>query len=272
MTHEQWTQTVQTKVDASWNLHKLLPKDMDFFILTSSICGIYGNPTQSNYAAGSSFLDALARKRTIENASCTSVSLDLGWMQSIGIIAEHADYHRVRERTRDMVPIHTEDLLAVLEHYCDPNLPPLAPEDSQLLIGISTPVDSRARGLVPPSHLQSPLFAPFDVVRPHASAPAATSSSSNKDAIQAFWQTTDIKSRSAAVVRVLEHKLVHALGVKAEDLNVRKSFADYGVDSLMAIELRNLVWRDFRVSVAVFELMDGKDIVSIGDYIAKKAE
>ncbi|KAH7413553.1 hypothetical protein DE146DRAFT_626698 [Phaeosphaeria sp. MPI-PUGE-AT-0046c] len=273
MTHKQWTQTIQTKIESSWNLHKLLPKDLDFFILTSSLCGIYGSLTQCNYAAGSSFLDALARLRTIQNDSCTSVSLDIGWMQSIGTIAEHSDYHRVRERVRDMMPIHTEDLLAILEHYCDPSLPPLAPEDSQVLIGISTPEDIRASGMNPPSHLQTPLFAPFDVVRPHASVvPTATSSSSYKDALQAFWQATDIKSKSAAVVRVLEHKLVHALGVQSEDLNVRKSFADYGVDSLMAIELRNLVWRDFRVSVAVFELMDGKDIISIGDYIAKKAE
>lgn len=31
MTHNQWTDTIQSKVQSSWNLHTLLPRDMDFF-------------------------------------------------------------------------------------------------------------------------------------------------------------------------------------------------------------------------------------------------
>ncbi|KAJ8132109.1 hypothetical protein O1611_g1520 [Lasiodiplodia mahajangana] len=52
MTHEKWTRTIKSKVHASWNLHALLPRDMDFFILLSSLVGIYGAIGQSNYAAG----------------------------------------------------------------------------------------------------------------------------------------------------------------------------------------------------------------------------
>ena len=51
MTHAQWSKTIRCKVNASWNLHQLLPSDLDFFLLLSSIVGIYGSPGQANYAA-----------------------------------------------------------------------------------------------------------------------------------------------------------------------------------------------------------------------------
>ena len=36
----------------SWNLHELMPRDLDFFIMLSSLAGILGNRGQSNYRAG----------------------------------------------------------------------------------------------------------------------------------------------------------------------------------------------------------------------------
>ncbi|KAF1950261.1 KR-domain-containing protein [Byssothecium circinans] len=266
MTHAQWAETIRTKVYSSWNLHRLLPHDMDFFILMSSLAGIYGLPSQSNYAAGSSFLDALASMRATQEGFGTTVSLDLGWMQSIGIIAERAEYRRIGERTRDMVTIRTGNLLALLEHYCDPMLPRPTPEQSQILIGLSTPADSHARSEVRPSHLQVPLFAPFDIVR-SSKATRQTSgedNDDNDDAVQRFWQANDVQGRSEAVVQILKSKLVVALGVQPEDIDLGIGLADHGVDSLMAIELRNLFWQSLQVSVAVFEIMGAKTFVVWG--------
>ncbi|KAH7131783.1 hypothetical protein B0J11DRAFT_427173 [Dendryphion nanum] len=273
MTHAQWNLTIRTKVNSSWNLHQLLPKNLDFFILFSSLAGIYGLPSQSNYSAGSTFLDALARMRTLDKRPGTSVSIDLGWMQNIGIVAEREEYRRVRETLRDMRPIQNEDLLALLEHYCNPSLPPIEPEQTQILVGINTPAASYVRDETPESYMKTPLFAPFDVLRPGTvSTKASRKDSSQEDAVKMFWQATDLKERSVAVVQVLKNKLFHALGLQIEDIDSKKSLADYGVDSLMAIELRNLIWRDFQVSVAVFEIMGERDITGIGDLVVGKAK
>ncbi|KAF2868359.1 hypothetical protein BDV95DRAFT_500684 [Massariosphaeria phaeospora] len=275
MTHAQWTQTIQSKVQSSWNMHRLLPKQMDFFILVSSLSGIYGLPSQSNYAAGNTFLDALARTRATAGGFGTSVSLDLGWMQDVGIVAERADYRRLRENVRDMIPIRTEDLLAVLEHYCDPSLPAPGPEQSQLLIGVKTPDDSRVCGEVPLPYIRRPLFAPFDVIRPHAATLAGRAGGGGvapEDAAQLFAQASGATERTEVVVDVLKKKLSHALGIQVEDIDARRNLSDYGVDSLMGVELRNLMWQDFNVSVAVFEIMGGGDIRSLAQLVAKKAE
>lgn len=49
MTHDQWTKSLAPKVNGSWNFHKILPQDLDFFVLLSSISAIIGNPGQSKY-------------------------------------------------------------------------------------------------------------------------------------------------------------------------------------------------------------------------------
>lgn len=43
---------MKPKVQGSWNLHELLPRDLDFFVMLSSATGVLGNRSQGNYAAG----------------------------------------------------------------------------------------------------------------------------------------------------------------------------------------------------------------------------
>jgi len=75
------------------------------------------------------------------------------------------------------------------------------------------------------------------------------------------------------VVTALKSKLARGLGVEAKAIEGGKGLADYGMDSLMAVELRNWTRRDFGVSVAVFDIMqDGKRIDDIGVSMKKRRE
>jgi NADPH:quinone reductase-like Zn-dependent oxidoreductase/acyl carrier protein len=273
MTHPQWTQTLQSKVQTSWNLHALLPPTLDFFIMFSSLGGIYGTASQGNYNAGNTFQDALARLRA-KYRTGTSVSIDLGWMKNVGIVAERMDYRRTREMMKDMKPIETEDLLALLEHYCDPELETLDAEKSQVIVGMHTAQDHYARGDSLPLHLKRPLFKPFDVVRPHANASAASSyavAPSQTNISQQFQQSDHLDERSTMVVQTIRNKLAHALAKEVEDIDPGANLSDHGVDSLMAMELRNTILHVFKVSVAVFEIMDARDLHGVGVLVAQKS-
>lgn len=268
MSYSQWRPTIQSKVNTSWNLHDLLP-DLDFFIMLASIVGIYGSPGQSNYAAGCAFQDALARYRT-ETGRRASVSLDLGWMRDDGVIRESAELQRRRAAAADLNPVATADLLALLDHYCDPSLAPPAPDQSQLLVGIGTPSEVRARGGDTSWAQRTRLFAGFDVARAAAGAEAAGGS---EDAAQLFRRADTAAGRAEVVVAALREKLARALGVVVDEIDAVKGLADYGVDSLMAVELRNWIRKDFGVSLAVFEIMDGgKTVKDIGVSVEAKAE
>lgn len=275
MTHEQWSETIRSKVDATWNLHQLLPPKMDFFILASSFLGVIGSTSQSNYAAGCTFQDALAHMRTSREEFGPSISLDLAWIEDIDIDATNADrFQSMGEHVRHMGTIRIRDVLAMLEHFCDHLEPAFGPYESQLLVGTNVPSVFDASGEDGlPGHLMRPMFAPFLVKRPNRSTNRKRGSgSTQEDVIQTFQQVKGIPERGAAVVNAFRIKLSLALGLQAEDIDPRKSLSDYGVDSLMAVELRNWIWRSFKASVAVFDIMDGKPLKGVAQLVAEKAE
>lgn len=273
MTHTQWSTTVQSKLAVSRNLHDCLPSDMDFFIMLSSLSGIYGSVGQSNYAAGCSFQDALARTRTADGRP-GSVSLDLGWMRSIGIISEKEEYRRNRETARDMAPVQTEALLAVLDHYCDPDLPQLTPDESQLLVGAVTPAFFLARSEEVAPTVAVPLFAGFNVPSLIAVGPRHASGAvvNSYTAATLFRQATVFKERSAVVAEAFSAKVARALGVTTAEIDPARKPSDYGVDSLVAVELRNWIRQEFAAAVAVFEMMGGLTIAEVADLVTSRAE
>ena len=87
MSYENWVQATRPKIDGSWNLHKTMPKDLDFFVMLSSISGIMGNRGQSNYCAGNTYQDALAHYR--QSLGLTAHTIDLGAVSGMGWLEEH---------------------------------------------------------------------------------------------------------------------------------------------------------------------------------------
>ena len=63
-TWERFEQVMWPKVLGAWHLHQATrTKDLDMFILFSSVTGVVGNSGQSNHAAANAFLDQLAAHR-----------------------------------------------------------------------------------------------------------------------------------------------------------------------------------------------------------------
>jgi acyl transferase domain-containing protein/acyl carrier protein len=62
LTSERLDAVLRPKVDAAWHLHELAG-EVETFVLFSSVSGLVGGSGQANYAAGNTFLDALAQHR-----------------------------------------------------------------------------------------------------------------------------------------------------------------------------------------------------------------
>ncbi|KAI1749493.1 hypothetical protein F4782DRAFT_533452 [Xylaria castorea] len=267
MTHAQWALTINSKVQSSWNLHNMLPRDLDFFVLLSSLAGICGTIAQSNYAGGCSAQDALARYRTASGQK--AISFDVGWMRNIGIIAEKESYQRNRQQAADMQQIDDTELLALLGVYCDPGLPLLSVAKSQVLIGLLTPADFLLQGRVLPQMHDRPLFGYFSHIVGQTTPEASVSVVENPGTLFRLEKETD--KRIQVVIRALAVKLARAMSISPNDVEPSKSLSSYGVDSLMAVELRNYIGREFRATVAVFDIMGGVPISSIGDLVVERS-
>ncbi|KPM43172.1 Lovastatin diketide synthase LovF [Neonectria ditissima] len=276
MAFNQWSSAVQAKVDTSFNLHRLLAHHgLDFFVHLASLAGVNGQMASANYAAGCTFQDACASMYPGVTV------LDVGWMADVGLIAETAAYQRQLKDWGNMQRVEERELLGVLEMVCDAKGVKEVEEDGvkrqQLLVGLLTPADYLSKGKVPPSGLsERPLLSTF-------SQPISRNDKSNKassadattpavDYPSLFRAATDDKSRAVIVASALAHKLARAMMVSADDVDTNKPLSAYGIDSLMAVELRNWIGREFGAKLGMWELMTGERAVKgIAEAVVRKS-
>ncbi|KAF3064531.1 Lovastatin diketide synthase LovF [Daldinia childiae] len=96
MTLDEWQTVLDLKINGTWNLHRILPKKMDFFVILSSTGG----------------MDAFARHRWSLGERC--VSVDVGVIKDVGYVAEHSDIAKHWDETKIQV-LAEKDLLAVID-------------------------------------------------------------------------------------------------------------------------------------------------------------
>lgn len=267
MSFQQWSAAIEAKVAGSFNLHRLLPpQDLDFMIHLSSLAGVNGQMASANYAAGCTFQDALAR--------CTpsSTSLDIGWMADVGLIAETAAFQRQLRDWGNMQMVEERELLEILGMVCSPSGREDANRPRQLLVGLMTPADYLSKGKPPPTGLTGkPLLAAFaqPIDRDNETASKVDSSASGRADAEAaainhaalFRASTDDKARVRIVSAALADKLARAMMMSADNVDPDRPLSAYGVDSLMAVELRNWILREFGAVLGMWELMDGNKII-----------
>lgn len=273
MSHSQWVGTIRSKVQSSWNLHTQL-NDLDFFILLSSLTGIVGNQGQANYAAGCTFQDALARLRC--SSGQKAISIDLGLMQSIGVIAESESLQRRLDKSdrQFLAPIKEKEFLSLLDIFCDPERPCPSVDESQIAVGLVTPGEMLARSLEPPEMVLGPLFAPFSQVRGLAGLQdtSTTETRSVARASELFRQAQSVEEQVNIVTGLLVRKLARALSIQPDDVDADQPPHAFGVDSLVAVELRNWIAKEFMADVPVFEIMGGRSIAAIGDLVTSVSQ
>ncbi|CAD6445093.1 b10755cb-b0be-4455-a923-10fa031ceb53 [Sclerotinia trifoliorum] len=257
MTFQEWSTTISSKVPSTLNLHNLLPKNLDFFILLSSIAGIGGSIGQANYAAGNTFQDALCLHRlaTGQRATC----IRLGIMADIGIVSESDKYFKNRERMVDMASIKETEFLALLDHYCDPKSTNLSPEENLPIIGLVTPAHFESQGVEVPHWIQGPVFAPLAQIGLSPASITEHKSGSTDFAAELRGTSTFVDAQEV-VLKALVSKLARALGISSIDVDTSKPLHAYGVDSLLAVELRNWFRKELGANIAVFDIMGAESI------------
>lgn len=260
MTYEDWVACVDPKIQGSWNLHKFLLGGMDFFVLLSSLCGVVGKETTANYAAGSSYMDALAAHR-VRNGE-KAISLDLGIMDEEGLLAENKDLMAKMKAPGTLIPIQSKQLHALLDYYCNPNLDLLNEAQCQLAVGIELPANVRAKGLDPAPWMYQPaLNHLFQIV---GSEVSASGGDALTDFVSLFATSSSQVKAGAIVTEALMNKLSTSIAIAREDMDADKPMYQYGVDSLVAVELRNWFGKKLGADVAIFDLLGETTFRSIG--------
>ncbi|PVH95532.1 reducing type I polyketide synthase [Periconia macrospinosa] len=268
MSSEEWTESVRPKVQGSWNLHTALPSGMDFFIMLASTSGIIGNPGQSNYAAGNTFQDALAQYRAAKGEK--AVALDLGMILGEGFVAENKDIHDKLLRLNLLQPLKQEQIFSLFDFYCNPDTIIDTTKASQITTGLELPANILQAGKEMPEPFFRSLFKPLHQIQPNkVEDVAGTANSQNFSAL--LKEASSIHDAGSIIAEALKNKLCKILGVEPSERSVNDRMELFGVDSLLALELRNWLLRDMQADLAVFEIMGDSKIEDIGLLAARKS-
>ncbi|MEV0375970.1 type I polyketide synthase, partial [Streptomyces sp. NPDC050636] len=229
LTPERVESVMRPKVDAAWNLHVLtrdLDLDLDFFVLFSSVSGVWGNPGQANYAGGNTFLDALAAYRRRSGVPATS----LVWGPwEYGMASGLADVDWRRLSRQGLKPLSAADGLAMLDAAMGRAEPLLVTAQLDLAA-------LRRSGEVPPllSGLVRVARAGLPVRRTVGQA------ADDQNALAARLTGLSPAEQQEAVQDLVMGQAALVLGMSGpEAVDSARSFRDTGFDSLTAVELRS---------------------------------
>ena len=254
MTFDDWTASLRPKVDGTRNLHEHFTgeRPLDFMIYFSSIAGLVGNPGQANYAAGNTYQDELARYR--RSKGLKAVSLDLGIMRDIGVVAETGakGFLAVWQKA---IGIRETVFHAIMRSIINQQTAPGADFGPvQIAMGLPTADIMLKHGLVRPNFFDDPKMARLAL----ASVPAdgAVDNKGQSDSIESRLEKADgVDTASAIIAEALVQKIADMLQMEASDVDSHKPLTAYGVDSLVAIEVRNWISREMKVNIPLLDIL-----------------
>ncbi|MBN9373331.1 MULTISPECIES: type I polyketide synthase [unclassified Hydrogenophaga] len=245
------------KVRGSWNLHTLCP-DLDFLVLFSSGASVAGPAGQSNHAAANAFEDALAWYR--QARGLPTVSINWGPWAEIGAAAD-----RRLDKPGSLRAIAPADGLAALEHAMRRSAPGALFPNAQLAV-LDSDWAHLADGAPPLfGELLRGLARPGQVPAPGQTAAAPEPSLRERLASAAA-------NRRKTLLRDHVRQLtVKVLGLqRGEDLDVTEPLRQLGLDSLMAVELRNRLGQAVGRTLPATLTFDHPSVAALTEHLARE--
>ncbi|KAI0483732.1 putative polyketide synthase [Xylaria cf. heliscus] len=266
-----WSQirsVLAPKVQGSVNLHHATKNiDLDFFLMTSSIVGTVGTPSQGAYTAANAFQDAFGRFRLSQGLPSTV--LGLGLILEVGSVSASVGFQQMLQRNATYGVSETEFLQLLEGALCSPK----TEEPSASILDPTCPAQM-VTGLEPTrflSYLESGRVndlvwynnARFGAVRQaisdraQALASAGSGTLGGASSVATQLQNASSPAEKLAIAReAVATRLAELLGIAADDVDSDKPVSRYGVDSLVAGELRNWLIKTFGLELTMLQLLN----------------
>ncbi len=252
MNKEQLLAPIRPKVDGAWNLHDLTKDDpLDFFIMFSSVAGVLGSPGQTNYAAANAFLDALAVAR--QAAGLPAISICWGPWAEVGMAI---DSGAQRIAARGMRLLSPSNGLALLEALLQ------QPRADVVVIDADW---ARVRQVL--GGRKMPLL---DELSGEQAAPEVAEQSGTVDhEFLATLRSRPMEERKGLLVDYFGKELARIMGLEAGGIDPDQPLSALGMDSLMAMELKNNLEARLAFNLPMAAFVESPSLSTLADLAAK---
>lgn len=252
LTSERLRTVMAPKAHGAWLLHENT-KDLalNCFVMFSSVSSIFGNPAQGNYAAANAFLDSLAHHRRA--LGLPALAINWGVLGGEGYVArnERVAEFLARQGTAALTP---REVTTLMESFLVSNATQMA----------AIRVDwakwrQSFRGMQ-----DNPL-----VERIFASGVEVQETSGGSSDWRGKIQSAGPDERNDVIGQAVRDVVGSVLRVKPDSLRDDQPLTDLGLDSLMGVEIENLIESSIGVALPPTSLMRARTIGQIASLIAE---
>lgn len=254
---ETWTRVMRPKTVGSSNLDKVFnSKDLDFFIMTSSFAAIGGHAGQSNYAAANMYMNGLAANR--RRRGLAGSVLNIGVIYGLGLLAREerkGTYHGLEREGYPPISerdIHHMFLEAIVAGR------PAAGQVRDLTTGLAR---YRVNDPNPLHWHRDRRFCHFTVDDDKTDDAGLQQDGNSGGNLRKLVEAAE---SAEAVAALLSEHLCGHLGAMLQlgegGVTADSHIIELGVDSLMAVEIRNWFYQRVGSDVPVMKILQPQSI------------
>ena len=241
---------IRPKVCGAVVLDRYLSSEpLEFFILFSSASTVLSSPGMGAYASANTFLDALAVHRRARGLPAMSIAWG-AWSET-GMAAEYvSDTYSSNRAMEFITPDQGLKILGLLQNRDDARMAVL-------------PIDWQVWSSQYSSTATTPFLA--DVIDSASILSDREVDSTYID--PAKFRELDPKEAQKELVQWLVHHVARVFKMPEKSIDHAQSLSNLGLDSLMAVEIRNRIERELSISVPVVDVIRGPSIVELADRV-----
>ncbi len=263
LTTEALMEVFRPKVIGSWLLYtQFKDQKLDFFVSFSSGASLFGSAAQGNYAAAGEFLDVLAHYQRAQGQA--ALSIDWGAVSETGFGAT-SEGKRVHEywEGHGIQRITPQQVLAALEMLIPQKI---------ARVGVLK-LDWKLLQEFYPQITALPLVR--QLIDGQQQAKVQTNRARGSVILTTLMQASG-EEQTQILQRYLSEQVASVLRMPSETLDSSQPLTALGLDSLMAIELKNRLELELAVRIPIVTFLQGPSIVQFTrqllDQLQKKAE
>ncbi|ORY68265.1 putative polyketide synthase [Pseudomassariella vexata] len=261
MTLPEYNSALRPKMQGALALHKALDQTpLDFFIMTSSISAVLGNPGQANYCAGNSYLDFLALYRRKRGLAATSLALPM--VEDVGVVAENTHIAEALARKTPFSIDEREMLVAfeaaIIQGRCSGESKAVDIGDAQVILGLEPEAITVLMEGTDMSDAYWMHDARMTTVRAALDSISAASGAEGQEGTGSgggFVATLAGKTEEEALNDIGVHiinRTARILGLQPEGFKMEEvSVANHGIDSMIGVELQSWLFKEFGLQVSI---------------------
>jgi amino acid adenylation domain-containing protein len=252
MSVDELRAVTRAKLLGGWALHRALREyELDFFLLFSSASSILGAPGQAHYAAANASLDALASYARA--AGVPALAVDWGPWLGAGMAARPDRRAQIESRGLGLEP---GQALAAMAHL-------LAEKRAKASVAV---LPAGWEGWRLALTAQAPPL--LSLLAETSPAPRPLDEGLSRESLLAQVGHQRRLTLEDFVVR----QTARVLGLAIERLDRQRALTTMGLDSLMALELKNHVECALKLTLPVGELLRGPSVEQLTDRLLEQLD